>query len=89
MSALRITVMVATMVLLAGCTADERGHAVNLSKGVYAGAADTQLSEATRDKLKQRAQLQRFGADLNQALQPVDVPAASGAIEGRVSGQKF
>ncbi|MBC7906157.1 MAG: hypothetical protein H7Y60_05335 [Rhodospirillaceae bacterium] len=89
MSALRITVMAATMALLAGCNADERGHVVSLNKGVYKGASDTQLSDATREALKQRTQFQRFGADLNQAVQPAQAPATGAAIEGRVSGQNF
>ncbi|MBC7953957.1 MAG: hypothetical protein H7Z12_19330 [Rhodospirillaceae bacterium] len=88
MSAIRMTALV-TLVLLAGCNADERGHVVSLDKGVYKGAADTQLSDATRETLKQRAQFQRFGADLNQALRPDQAPMAGAAIEGRVSGQNY
>lgn len=86
---LRTTVTIAAMALLAGCNADERGHVISLDKGVYKGAADTQLSDATRETLKQRTQFQRFGADLNQALQPAQAPMAGGAIEGRVSGQNY
>lgn len=89
MSAIRMTALV-TLALLAGCNADERGHVVSLDKGVYKGAADTQLSDATRETLKQRTQFQRFGADLNQALHPAQAPAAAPvAIEGRVSGQNY
>lgn len=90
MSALRTMVITAIAALLAGCNADERSHVVSLDKGVYKGSSDTQLSDATRETLKQRTQFQRFGADLNQALQPTATPTAGAtAIEGRVSGQNF
>jgi hypothetical protein len=90
MSAIRIIPLLAAMALLAGCNADERGHVVKLDKGVYRGTPDTPLSDATRGQLLQRAQFQRFGADLNQALRPAAAPDATPvAIEGRVSGQNY
>lgn len=89
MSAIRMIALATLAVLLSGCNADERGHVVSLQKGIYQGASDTPLSDATRDRLKQRVQFQRFGADLNQALQPAQAPMAGTAIEGRVAGQNF
>jgi hypothetical protein len=87
---MRHTVILATVALLAGCTADERAHVVKLDKGVYAGAADTQLSEATREALKLRVQSQRFGADLNQSLRPAALPEGGTApAEGRMAGQNY
>lgn len=89
MSVFRITAL-AAVVLLAGCNSGERAKVVKLDKGVYQGAADSQLSDATRVALAQRAQQQRFGADLNQALRPASAPDAQAVtIEGRISGQKF
>lgn len=90
MSAIRITCLAATMALLAGCNADERAHVVKLEKGVYRGATDTQLSDATRDALKARIQNQRFGADLHQALRPAQAPGgAPVTVDGRMAGQNY
>lgn len=85
------TMAVAVLALvLAGCNADERAHVVKLDKGVYAGAADTQLSDATREMLKNRAQFQRFGADLHQALRPATAPMGGAApVTGRAAGQNY
>ncbi|HLO75779.1 MAG TPA: hypothetical protein VK196_04915 [Magnetospirillum sp.] len=90
MSAIRITCLAAALGLLAGCNADERAHVVKLDKGTYAGAADTQLSDATRAVLRERAQLQRFGADLHQALRPSEPPPATAVtVDGRMAGQNY
>lgn len=85
------TMAVAVLALaLAGCNADERAHAVKLDKGVYRGAADTQLSDATRAALNDRVQNQRFGADLHQALRPAAAPGGpTVAVDGRVAGQNY
>lgn len=90
MSAIRITCLAIALALLAGCNADERAHVVKLDKGVYAGAADTQLSDATRDALKNRVQNQRFGADLHQALRPAAAPmGGTASVDGRMAGQNY
>lgn len=90
MNAIRITCLAAMAALLAGCNAEERAHAVKLDKGVYRGATDTQLSDPARAALKERAQFQRFGADLHQALRPVEAPGhATVTVDGRVAGQNF
>ncbi|MGE5476387.1 MAG: hypothetical protein ACM3Q1_07015 [Bacteroidales bacterium] len=90
MNAIRITCLTAAALLLAGCNADERAHVVKLNKGVYEGAPDTQLSDATRSTLKDRVQNQRFGADLHQALRPAEAPGgASVTVDGRMTGQNY
>lgn len=90
MSPIRIIILAATAALLAGCNADERAHVVKLDKGVYTGAADSRLSDATRAELRERVQNQRFGADLHQALRPVEAPGrASVNVDGRVAGQNY
>ena len=90
MNAIRITCMAAMVALLAGCNADERAHAVKLDKGVYRGASDTQLSDATRAALKERVQNQRFGADLHQALRPAKLPGGTPVtVDGRAAGKNF
>jgi hypothetical protein len=89
MSVFRITAL-AALALLAGCNSDERAKVVKLDKGVYRGAADTQLTDAARTALNQRVQQQRFGADLNQALRPAAAPEPKAVtVEGRVSGQNY
>lgn len=78
------------VVLLAGCNADERARPISLEKGSYRGAADTELSDATRQNLAKRTALQRFEGALAQPLRPSEAPATSAtAIEGRVAGQRF
>lgn len=90
MSAIRITVLATLAVVLVGCNANERGRVVKLNKGVYHGAADTQLSDATREKLNERVAFQRFGADLKQRINPATPPEGKAVtIEGRVSGQNY
>lgn len=90
MSVIRITCLGVSLALLAGCNADERAHAVKLDKGVYQGAADTPLSNATRDALMARVQNQRFGADLHQALRPAQAPGGTPvAVDGRMAGQNY
>ncbi|MGE5516629.1 MAG: hypothetical protein ACM31D_12495 [Bacteroidota bacterium] len=90
MSVIRIICLAVPVALLAGCNADERAHVVKLDKGVYQGAADTPLSNGTRDALLARVQNQRFGAELHQALRPTQAPdGAPVAIDGRVAGQNY
>lgn len=86
----RIMAAAVLALALAGCNADERGHVVRLDKGGYRGAADTQLSDASRETLKSRVQFQRFGADLHQALHPAQAPAGANVpVDGRMTGQNY
>lgn len=43
-----------------GCREDEQNRVLGLEKGVYAGASDTELTEAQRRELRQRGERQRF-----------------------------
>ncbi|MDQ2103699.1 hypothetical protein [Azospirillum isscasi] len=46
--------------LLAGCNEEEQARPIHLEKGVYRGAADTQLSADQTRALQQRSAGQRF-----------------------------
>ncbi|MGE5504125.1 MAG: hypothetical protein ACM31L_06845 [Actinomycetota bacterium] len=88
---MRTLLAAAAVLLLAGCNADERGHVVKLGKGGYAGPADTEIGEATRQALASRVTLQAGGpVGLAQALAPSEPPAGGAApIDGRMAGQNY
>jgi len=46
--------------LLAGCNEEEQARPIHLEKGVYRGAADSQLSAGQVQALQQRSAGQRF-----------------------------
>lgn len=83
-------VAIMAVIVLAGCNADERGHAVKLDKGGYAGKADTALSDATREALRSRALWQSDGPAKVAASAGIAVmPTGEAAASGRIAGQKF
>ncbi|MDO8606600.1 MAG: hypothetical protein Q7R40_08695 [Phaeospirillum sp.] len=91
MSSRRTTITVTLgLVLLAGCNAEERGHAIKLDKGVYAGASDSVLSDATRLALNQRMIWQTDGpARVATATGPAAMPSGTAAVTGRMAGQNY
>ncbi len=44
--------------LVAGCRKEEQGRILSYQKGAYLGPSEAQLSEGTRDELRQRVQRQ-------------------------------
>ncbi len=78
------------LALLSGCIAEERGRVVRLDKGGYAGAADQTISEATRDDLRKRVDVQAEGpAKVAVPTTEATLPMGEATASGRIAGQKF
>lgn len=45
---------------LAACNEEEQGRALHTEKGTYRGPADTPLTDAQKDALRQRGQSQKY-----------------------------
>ncbi|TAN70652.1 MAG: hypothetical protein EPN20_05345 [Magnetospirillum sp.] len=78
-----------TLVLLAGCNAEERGHPVKLAKGDYAGTADSVLSDATRLTLRQRMIWLSDGPAEVATGPALAMPSGEAAVAGRITGQNY
>lgn len=78
------------LLLLGACNAEERAHVVKLDKGGYAGAADSAISEATRQALRHRVLAQAGGAvGVAPAMGIADMPSGEAAPTGRILGQSY
>ncbi|OAN44793.1 hypothetical protein A6A04_08230 [Paramagnetospirillum marisnigri] len=82
--------LVAVVILLVGCNAEERGHVVRLDKGGYKGMADTAISDATRDALRARQAWQSEGSSRAVTAQGGGlIPTGEAQATGRIAGQRF
>jgi len=78
------------LALLSGCIAEERGHAVKLGKGGYAGSPDTEITDATRLALRSRMASQADGmAEVAVPAGLPDLPPGQAAPSGRIAGQTY
>lgn len=79
--------ILAAVLALAGCKAEEQGRQVKLDKGTYAGPRDTEVSPAARLALQQRIAGQNDGIARLTTNGPI--PTGEAAPAGRIAGQKF
>lgn len=82
-----LAVMLAAVLALAGCKADEQGRQIKLDKGSYAGFQDGEITPATRQALLDRQVRQSDGIARLTAEGPI--PTGEAAPTGRIAGQKF
>jgi hypothetical protein len=79
--------MLAAVLALAGCKAEEQGRQVKLDKGSYAGFRDGEITPATRQALTTRQARQSDGVARLTAEGPI--PTGEAAPAGRIAGQNY
>lgn len=76
--------VLAPILALAACKAEEQGRNIDFKPGVYLGKPDTQLSESQVRQLRQRASLQAGADTFSVSGSPFNVSAIqSTAIDSR------
>jgi len=83
-------IVLAALLVLTGCIADERGHAVKLGKGGYSGPPDTEIGDATRLALRSRVLAQAGGpAVVAVDADAAEIPQGQTVPSGRITGQRY
>lgn len=75
--------LLAAVVALAGCREAEQGRVLRYQKGTYLGPKEAPLTDAARESLRQRAQLQGVSA-----TPPGGAPVLSQPVSGPAAGMQ-